>query len=438
MNKTLKLGMISLGCEKNRIDTELFLGVAKKYNIEITNKINQADILVVNTCGFIESAKKESLDTIFELIDYKEKGAIIVVIGCLVQRYLKELQEQIPEVDYFIPIKDYDHVDELFKKITNNKNSYQMDYQNRVITTYSHSVYLRIGDGCNNNCAYCAIPLIRGKYHSRNHFEIISEAMNLVSLGAKEITVIAQDTCKYGTDLNDNYYLHHLLHDLTLIEGLEMVRVLYLYPDEISDELIKEVKNNQKIASYFDIPIQHANNRILSLMNRHGDKNLIVNLINKIRLEIPDAIIRTTLITGFPSETEEEYQEMKDFVKEMKFNRLGVFAYSDEENTKAYDMNNKVDPETSIKRRDEIMLLQQQISESLNKQLINLQTKVIVDYFDYQKQMYASRNYAYAPDDADGCIYLENDPSIKIGQIYDVIITDADTYDLKAKLIKNH
>ncbi len=435
MNKTLTLGMISLGCEKNRIDTELFLGVAKRYGIYITNKIHDANILVVNTCGFIDSAKKESLDTILEVIDYKAKGKIIIVIGCLVERYLDFLKKEIPEVDYYIPIKDYNEIDNVFKEIVSKNESFKMDYLNRVLTTLPHSVYLRIGEGCNNCCTYCAIPLIRGTYRSRNHFEILTEAKNLVSMGAKEITVIAQDTSKYGTDLNNNYYIHNLLHDISLIEGVKLVRVLYLYPDEITDELIEEVSKNTKIAPYFDIPIQHASNKMLVAMNRRGDQELIRNLIKKIRTKIPHAIIRTTLITGFPGETEDDFLIMKNFVKEMKFNRLGVFAYSDEEGTKAYDFEPKIDSEIANKRKDEIMSLQQEISKELNKQEVGKTYEVIIDNYDYSKKAYLARNYAYAPDDADGYIYVVTNKELIVGNIYTVEITDYTTYELKAKLI---
>lgn len=434
MNKTLTLGMISLGCEKNRIDTELFLGVAKKYGIIITNKINKADILVVNTCGFIDSAKKESLDTILEVLDYKADGKTIIVIGCLVERYLDFLKAEIPEVDYYIPIKDYNEIDKVFKEIVSKNESYKMDYLNRVLTTSSHSVYLRIGEGCNNCCTYCAIPLIRGSYRSRNHFEILTEAKNLVSMGAKEITVIAQDTSKYGTDLCDNYYIHNLLHDISLIEGVKLVRVLYLYPDEITDELINEVANNNKIAPYFDIPIQHASNKMLLAMNRRGNQELIRSLVNKIRKVIPHAIVRTTLITGFPGETEDDYIILKDFVKEMKFNRLGVFAYSDEEGTKAYDYEPKIDSDIANARKDEIMMIQQEISKELNKDLVGNIFDVIIDNYDLSKKEYLARSYAYAPDDADGYIYVKSDKPLNIGDIYKVEITDFNAYELKAKL----
>lgn len=434
MNKTLTLGMISLGCEKNRIDTELFLGVARKYGIIITNKINKADILVVNTCGFIDSAKKESLDTILEVLDYKENGKTIIVIGCLVERYLDFLKAEIPEVDYYIPIKDYDEIDKVFKEIVSKNESYKMDYLNRVLTTSSHSVYLRIGEGCNNCCTYCAIPLIRGTYRSRNHFEILTEARNLVSMGAKEITVIAQDTSKYGTDLSDNYYIHNLLHDISLIEGVSLVRVLYLYPDEITGELINEVANNNKIAPYFDIPIQHASNKMLLAMNRRGDQELIRSLVNKIRKIIPHAIIRTTLITGFPGETADDYNTLKEFVKEMKFNRLGVFAYSDEEGTKAYDYEPKISSDVANARKDEIMMIQQEISKELNKQLVGKTFDVIIDNYDFSKKEYLARSYAYAPDDADGYIYVKSDKQLNIGDIYKVEITDYFTYELKAKI----
>ena len=435
MNKTLSLGMISLGCEKNRIDTELFLGVTKRYGINITNKINSADILVVNTCGFIDTAKKESLDTILEVLDYKEKGKTIIVIGCLVERYLDFLKKEIPEVDYYIPIKDYEMIDKVFKEILSKNESYKMDYLNRVLTTSNHSVYLRIGEGCNNCCTYCAIPLIRGTYRSRHHLSILSEARNLVSMGAKEITVIAQDTSKYGTDLDNNYYIHNLLHDISLIEGVKIVRVLYLYPDEITDELIEEIANNKVIAPYFDIPIQHASDKVLKDMNRRGDQALIRNLVNKIRARIPNAIIRTTLITGFPGETNSDFNILKDFVEEIKFDRLGVFAYSDEEGTKAYEFLDKVDSIIGNERKDEIMALQQNISKEKNKALVGSTFDVIVDNYDYHKNQYLTRSYAYAPDDADGYIYVRSKEPLLIGHIYKVEITSFDTYELYAKKI---
>ncbi len=431
----MKLGMISLGCAKNLIDTELFLGVAKKYNLEITNNIYESDIIVINTCGFIESAKKEAIDTILDATTLG-KNKVVIAMGCLVERYLEDLKESIPEVDFYFPIKDYDNIDKLFNKILNNDTSYKMDYESRVLTTLPHSAYLRISEGCDNRCSYCAIPLIRGNFRSRTFDSLINEAASLIKQGVKEITLIGQDTTRYGTDLKEGKYLEDLLHEISLLDGIEMVRVLYLYPDEITDNVIMEIKNNPKVANYFDIPIQHASNKMLKAMNRRGDKEFLVSLINKIKTNIPDAIIRTTLIVGFPTETEDDFNELYNFVKEAKFNRLGVFTYSDEEDTKGYEMEPKVDQSIMDDRLDKIMSLQNNISLSLNKEQIGSTYKAIVDSFDYNKNAYIVRNFAYAPDDVDGCIYINTpyNENIKHGDIINIEITDANSYDLFGKL----
>ena len=431
----MKLGMISLGCAKNLIDTELFLGVAKKYNIEITADIEEADILVVNTCGFIESAKKEAIDTILELTEYGTKGVKIVAMGCLVERYLKDLQESIPEVDFYFPIKDYDNIDKLFKELTSSNETHKMDYTNRVLSTLPHSAYIRIGDGCNNKCAYCAIPLIRGEFKSRTITDIMNEAKMLVSTGVTEITLIAQDTTRYGSDLKDGTTLVSLIQEISKIKELKIIRVLYLYPDEISDELLLEFKNNDKLANYFDIPIQHASNKLLKSMNRRGSKELIRSIINKLRSYIPDVIIRSTLIVGFPGETEDDFNELYDFVEEIKFDRLGIFTFSPEEDTKAYDMKPQIKEEIAKQRYDKIMQLQSTIIENKNKNLIGNKYKVLIDDFDFDTQRYISRSYAYAPDDVDGCIYIDASIPLILGEIYTVEIKDADVYDLIGEVI---
>ena len=431
----MKLGMISLGCAKNLIDTELFLGVAKKYNIEITADIEEADILVVNTCGFIESAKKEAIDTILELTEYGTKGVKIVAMGCLVERYLKDLQESIPEVDFYFPIKDYDNIDKLFKELTSSNETHKMDYTNRVLSTLPHSAYIRIGDGCNNKCAYCAIPLIRGEFKSRTITDIMNEAKMLVSTGVTEITLIAQDTTRYGSDLKDGTTLVSLIQEISKIKELKIIRVLYLYPDEISNELLLEFKNNDKLANYFDIPIQHASNKLLKSMNRRGSKELIRSIINKLRSYIPDVIIRSTLIVGFPGETEDDFNELYDFVEEIKFDRLGVFTFSPEEDTKAYDMKPQIKEEIAKQRYDKIMQLQSTIIENKNKNLIGNKYKVLIDDFDFDTQRYISRSYAYAPDDVDGCIYIDASIPLILGEIYTVEIKDADVYDLIGEVI---
>lgn len=431
----MKLGLISLGCAKNRIDSELFLGVAKQYNIELTSSLSDADIIVINTCGFIESAKQEAIDTILEVCDYKNKK--IVVMGCLVERYQNSLEESIPEVDFYFPIRDYDNIDELFKKLTSSSLSYKMDYTKRVVTTSPHSVYLRIAEGCDNKCAYCAIPLIRGKFKSRDFDSLIEEAKVLVSNGAKEITLIAQDTTRYGTDFknNDPRRLEHLLRAISEINGVEWVRVLYLYPDEITNEILLEIKNNKKVAKYFDIPIQHASNKMLKAMNRRGSKELIKKHIQYIRKFIPEAIIRTTLITGFPTEEESDFTELLDLVKETKFERLGCFTFSNEEDTASYDMYPKVHKSTAKRRYNTIMKEQEKISLEFNKSLIGKQYNCIIEDYDFEKFAYVGRNYMYAPDDVDGCIYIYSPIELEIGSIVLTEIIDASAYDLEAKLI---
>ncbi len=431
----MKLGLISLGCAKNRIDSELFLGVAKQYNLELTSSLDEANIIVINTCGFIESAKQEAIDTILEVCDYQDKK--IVVMGCLVERYQQSLEENIPEVDFYFPIRDYNNIDELFKKLTSSTLSYKMDYTKRVVTTSNHSVYLRIAEGCDNKCAYCAIPLIRGKFKSRDFDSLIEEAKVLVTNGAKEITLIAQDTTRYGTDFKDNdpRRLEHLLRAISEINKVEWVRVLYLYPDEITKEILLEIKENNKVAKYFDIPIQHASNKILKAMNRRGSKELIKEHINYIREFIPEAIIRTTLITGFPTEEESDFIELLQFVKETKFERLGCFTFSNEEDTVSYDMYPKVNSRTAKRRYNSIMKEQEKIAHEFNKSLIGKKFNCIIDDYDFEKFAYVGRNYMYAPDDVDGCIYIYSPIELEIGSIVCVEIIDASPYDLEAKLI---
>lgn len=431
----MKLGMISLGCAKNLIDTEMFLGVAKKYNIEFTTNMDEADILVVNTCGFIVEAKQEAINTILELTDYGKKGVKIVAMGCLVERYLKELEESIPEVDFYFPIRDYQHIDELFKKLTNSSESYHLDYNSRLLTTLPHWAYLRIGDGCNNKCSYCAIPLIRGSFNSRLEDSIIEEAKILIKNGVVELTLIAQDTTRYGSDLKDGSSLVSLIQKLSTLDELKWIRVLYLYPDEITDELLEEFRDNPKLVPYFDIPIQHASNRILKLMNRRGSKEMIRTIINKIRTFIPNVIIRSTLIVGFPTETDKDFEELYNFVNEIKFDRLGVFMYSDEEGTLASELNDKIDEKIAKQRLDKIMLLQSNIIDEKNKMQIGMTYKVIVDEFDFDKMMYKTRSYAYAQDDVDGYIYVESNTPLILGEFYNVRIIDAKVYDLIGKII---
>lgn len=430
----MKLGMISLGCAKNLVDSELFLGLCTKYNIEITNDITEADIITINTCGFIDKAKEESLDTIMEIVKIKEenKNLKIIVMGCLVQRYLKDLQKEIPEVDYFIPIRDYNKLDDIFMLLTSSSSHHELSYTNRIISTGNTSCYVRIGDGCDNRCSYCAIPLIRGPYRSRPSEDILNEVKYLAKKGIKDITLISQDTSKYGIDLN-NYNLANLLDDIANLHLFKTIRVLYLYPDEVTDEIINVFKKHEEIVNYFDIPIQHASNKLLKAMNRRGSKELIESLINKIRENIPDAVIRTTIIVGFPGETKEDFEILKDFIKKMKFERLGAFTYSDEENTKGYTMDHKVTPRTMNKRYNELLEIQKEIALEYNESRIGQTLEVLVEEYDEEILMFKTRSYAEAPDDADGYIYVPGD--LQVGDYVKIKITATYDYDLIGEII---
>lgn len=430
----MKLGMISLGCAKNLVDSELFLGLCTKYNIEITNDITEADIITINTCGFIDKAKDESLDTIMEIVKIKEenKNLKIIVMGCLVQRYLKDLQKEIPEVDYFIPIRDYNKLDDIFMLLTSSSSHHELSYTNRIISTGNTSCYVRIGDGCDNRCSYCAIPLIRGPYRSRPSEDILNEVKYLAKKGIKDITLISQDTSKYGIDLN-NYNLANLLDDIANLHLFKTIRVLYLYPDEVTDEIINVFKKHEEIVNYFDIPIQHASNKLLKAMNRRGSKELIESLINKIRANIPDAVIRTTIIVGFPGETKEDFEILKDFIKKMKFERLGAFTYSDEENTKGYTMDHKVTPRTMNKRYNELLEIQKEIALEYNESRIGQTLEVLVEEYDEEILMFKTRSYAEAPDDADGYIYVPGD--LQVGDYVKIKIIATYDYDLIGEII---
>ena len=426
----MNLGIISLGCAKNLVDTEMFLGLAKEFNLKIVNNFRQADILVVNTCGFIESAKQEAIDTILELVEYKKQGKIIIAMGCLVERYLNDLKQEIPEVDYYIPIKDYPKLNKILEEITSNKTTTTFECANRVISTSPNYAYLRISEGCNNRCHYCAIPLIRGSFRSRPFDDIIMEAKYLSSMGVTELNVISQDTSRYGSDINNS--LANLLDALANLNKFKLIRVLYLYPDEITDKLLEVIKKHDSIVKYFDIPIQHASNHMLKAMNRRGDQELITSIINKIRHMMPDAIVRTTLIVGFPGETIDDFEILKTYIKETKFDRLGVFKYSDEEDTVAYTMDNKIDEDTKESRFNEIMEIQYYVTQELNQKLIGKTFEVLVDHYDNTKRAYACRSFREAPDDVDGYIYLKE--NVTIGNYYNVEITNIKDYDLIAKL----
>lgn len=439
--RTYKVANISLGCEKNLVDSEMIMGGLYDADFVITTELDEADIIIINTCGFITSSKEESINTIIDCLDYKENGAKIVCTGCLVQRYLDDLKKEIPEVDLWIPIKDYYRFGELLSSLfTDEIKDVKVKMESRLISTPPYMAYVRISDGCNNRCTYCAIPLIRGDFKSRKQEDIVLEVQDLVKNGYKEINLISQDLTNYGYDIRrdtgKNVTLVTLLKEIVKIPEIKWIRMLYLYPDEITDELIEFVSNNSKILPYFDIPIQHASDKILKWMNRRGNQDFIENLINKIRSSIPHAIIRSTLIVGFPHESEKDFQILKDFIKKIKFNHLGVFTYSKEEDTLSYNMNNQVSEKVKNERLSEIMEIQRFISLEQNKKFLNNKYECVIESYDEETNKFYGRSYAFAPDDIDGEVIIDYDEEIELGKFYDVLIYDVDFYDIFGKVIK--
>ncbi len=428
-----KIALISLGCEKNLVDSENILGLLLKNHYQIVNDKSDADILIINTCGFIESSKKESIDTILDNIGKKQK---VVVTGCLVNRYLDDLKKEIPEVDLWIPIRDYKRFNALLASLDHELTNYEgLNDDYRLVSTGSYSAYLKIGDGCSNCCTYCAIPLIRGPYVSRPFESVIKEAKKLASDGYKELIVLEQDTTRYGLDLKEKKTIVDLLKELLKIKGLEYIRLLYLYPDEISDELIELIANEERLTPYFDIPIQHSEDTILKAMNRRGDKEYLRNLFTKIRKRIPHAILRTTVMVGFPGETKKDFENLLNFIKEIKFDHLGAFKYSKEEGTKSYNFPHQVRESTKQKRLETLMELQQGISYELNKNHIGeVMTGLVVGK---ENDYYLLRSYYNAPDDIDGKILFQSNKPLKEGEKVKVLIKESYVYDLYGALVED-
>lgn len=429
----MKVGFISLGCSKNLIDTEMCIGIFKKEKMEIVNNPEEADIIVINTCGFISSAKEEAINTILEMADYKENGncKYLIVMGCLVKRYKKELEKSLPEVDLFLSIDEYD---DLWEKIANligaeAKSKNTLDYMDRVVSTGNTTAYLKIAEGCDNRCTYCAIPAIRGPYISRNFEDIIEEAKKLANSGIKEIIVIAQDTTKYGIDLYGKPRLAELLQELCKIEGFKWIRFLYAYPESITDELIKVVKENEKICKYFDIPLQHFSDSVLKRMNRKSDSKSIENLINKIRKEIPNVILRTTMIVGFPGETEEDFIELYEFVNRAKFEKLGAFKYSKEDGTPASRIKEQIHPKTKQARYNKLMELENKIATIKLEEKIGNIYEALIEGKTEDGEYYIGRSYMDIPDE-DGVIFVKSKENIEIGNWINCRITDVAQYDL--------
>ena len=430
----MKVGLISLGCSKNLVDSEMILGAVKNMELEIINDPSLADIIIINTCGFIETAKLEAINTILEMADYKEKGAKIVVTGCLAQRYLDDLKELLPEVDLFIPIKDYYRFSELFSTLIEKEYKGCLNFSDRILTTPPYTAYVRIADGCDNKCHYCAIPLIRGKFSSRSISDIVDEVRELTNRGVKEINLISQDTTRYGKDIGVT--ICDLLRELVKNKDIVFLRLLYLYPEEITHELISVIKENDCICNYFDVPIQHASNSVLKNMNRRDTKEGLLELFNYIKKEIPDSIFRTTVIVGYPGESRSDFIELREFIKEFKFDRLGCFMYSKEEDTVSYSLPNHVSKKAKENRYNEIMELQSNISYEMGSMHIGEIHQVIIEELDFESNLYIGRSYAFAPDDIDGYIYVESKDDLIFGEIYDCKIDKADIYNLYAHVIK--
>ena len=380
----MNIGFVSLGCSKNLVDTEMMIGIFKDNGFNVVNDPKDADIILINTCGFIGPAKEEAINTILEMAEYKkERCKYLIVTGCLIERYKEQLQKEMPEVDLFVKFSEYNQfwneITTLLKSEKVNSKKLNLSYLDRIITTGKNYAYIRIADGCDNFCTFCAIPYIRGRFKSRKEEDILSEVENLAKEGIKEFIIIAQDTTKYGVDIYGEPCLAELLHKISLIKGVKWIRFLYSYPETITDELIDEVKNNEKICKYFDIPIQHISDKMLKKMNRKTTKKSIINLIEKLRKEIPNVIIRSTVMCGFPGETEEDFKELYEFIKWAKFDKLGCFAYSKEEGTPAEKMQNQVHPSTKKSRYNKIMKLQNEISKENLKKWIGKEFEILIE-----------------------------------------------------------
>lgn len=449
----MKLGLISLGCPKNLVDSEVMLGIIEKYHIEITNDPEAAEIIIVNTCGFIESAKQESIDTILSMSAYKTEGCCryLIVTGCLAQRYAQELFQDMPEIDAIVGTNVYKDIAQVIERVMQgqrvlhlsetdfekiNLEGLQGNERNlpdpRKLTTPSYMAYLKIAEGCDNFCSFCAIPLIRGRYTSKPYEQIMAEARELVERGVKELIVIAQDTTRYGQDLYGKLRLAELLHDLNALPGLKWIRVLYSYPNTFTDELIEAYATLPKVCHYVDLPLQHASDRLLHAMRRRDKLSETKKLLKKLRERIPDIVIRTTFIVGFPGETEEDFAILKEFVTEQKFENAGVFQYSQEENTVAATLPEQIPEETKQERYDELMAIQAGVSEDVHRSMEDRELEVVVEGYESEEEnLVAARSYREAPD-IDGSIFVENAPGLNPGDFIRVRIEQGFAYELVA------
>lgn len=440
----MKILFISLGCDKNLVDSEEMLGLLNREHFEFTDDESEADVIVINTCCFVNDAKEESVNTILQMAEYRKSGSCkaLIVTGCLAQRYKTEISDEIPEVDAILGTSSYDKIvdavksticGEKFEKF-NPLDKLIVEESERVVTTGGHYAYIKIAEGCNKCCTYCIIPKIRGRYRSVPEEDILKTAEKLVENGAKELILVAQETTLYGVDLYGRKTLPDLLKKICKIPGLIWVRILYCYPEEITDELIEVMKNEPKVCHYIDMPIQHASDKILKAMGRRTNRVELTERILKIRKEIPDIVLRTTLISGFPGETEEDHEEMLDFVDEMEFERLGVFAYSPEEDTAAAKMPDQIDEDIKIKRRNEIMELQQEIAFENAEDMIGRELLVMIEGKVVDENAYVGRTYMDCPN-VDGNIFITTDEELITGDFVKVKVTGAAEYDLIGEII---
>ena len=438
---SIKVGFVSLGCPKNLINTEVMLAMLVDHGMEIVADDIEADVIVINTCAFIESAKNEAIENILDVAWLKKNRSLkgIVVTGCLPQRYKEEVLKEMPEVNCVLgtgSIEDICEAVEIAYKGGSFSSFKNVDDValggERVITTPDHFAYVQIAEGCDNRCTYCVIPDIRGKFRSRNMTDIIEEVENLASIGIKEICLVAQDTTRYGEDLYGTYALDSLISALSEIDGIEWIRVLYCYPDRITDGLINEFKNNDKLVKYIDMPIQHINDDVLKAMNRRDTSESIKNVVARLRAEVPDIVLRSTVIVGFPGETEKHFNELRAFLKETKFERLGAFEYSREEGTPAYDMPKQVSAATKKKRCEAIMSDQNRIHNDFNEGFVNKTLKVICEGYDSVSECFFGRSYADAPE-IDGKVYFTASKRVRDGEFVNVLITEVLDYDLFGK-----
>ena len=439
----MKIGMVSLGCPKNLVDSEVMLGLIREKQLEITNDPAEADLIIVNTCGFIESAKEESINTVLQMAEYKQKGSCkyLVMTGCLGQRYADELFESMPEVDAIVGTDSFTDIGWVIDQVLAGKRlkhlqkleSKNVTIPPRMLTTPTYMAYLKIAEGCDNCCSYCIIPQLRGPYTSRPYDEVMAEAKALADSGIKELIVVAQDTTLYGKDTTGKLLLPQLLRDWNALEGIQWIRVMYLYPNNFTDELIEAFATLDKVCKYIDIPLQHASDRLLSSMNRYDTRAQVEELLAKLRTRIPGITIRTTFIVGFPGETDEDFSELLDFVEKQRFENAGVFQYSQEEGTVAGAMENQIAPEIKENRYHDLMALQAGISEDIHREREEAELEVIVEGFDEDNLAYG-RSTHEAPD-IDGTIFIENAEGLKVGDMVRVRIVQGFTYEMVAERI---